>query len=305
MVVTLAVHHIVALVVAAGHKSHVAHVDGPAQHGIRGIDIRGLPRVLHAAGPLGTVRLFADGAQVAAHAHQSAGQAPGFGGLAHHLHSVAFAHAANVQRHFRVGQIDGLGVLVDDEIVDVAVLGGGLQLFHGRQLVVGVCLRFSSYFAVVVPDVQHAAHGDVQLSVRGLVHPVGQFQHREDAVIHLYRGLAGVVVDGLDIGHTGVIVVDVKELVVADKVGVEFAHLGGELLLAFAVGDDLRHRVEYIVKDSAVTGQLFLLFGGTACQQAQAQRPGQQSTDKTFCAGQFHTGWFSFAAVKAVCSSCR
>ena len=186
------------------------------------------------------------------------------------------------------------------------MLGGSFQLFHGGQPIIVIRLVDTGFLAVVVPDVQHAAHGDVQLAVRGLVHPVGQFQHGEDAVVHFHGGFAGIVVDGLDIGHTGIIVVDVKELVVADKVGVERAHLGSEIFFALAVGDDLCHRIEHIVKDGAVAGQLLLLFGGTtACQQAQAQRPGQQGTDKTFCAGQFHTGWFSFAAVKAVCSSCR
>ena len=82
----------------------------------------------HAAGPLAAVRLCADGAQVAAYAHQCAGQAPGFGGAADHLHCVALAHTAHVQRHLRVGQIDRFGLLVNDKVVDIAVLGSGLQL---------------------------------------------------------------------------------------------------------------------------------------------------------------------------------
>ena len=37
--------------------------------------------------------------------------------------------------------------------------------------------------AVVVPDAEDAAHGDVQLAVCGVVHLPGQFQHPEDLII--------------------------------------------------------------------------------------------------------------------------
>ena len=183
------------------------------------------------------------------------------------------------------------------------MLGGCFQLFHGGQLVVGIRLGGFGSFAVIVPDIQHAAHGNVQLAVGGLVHLVGQLQHGEDAVVHLHRSAAGIVVDGLDVGHAGVIVVDIIQLVIGNKVCVQGIHLGVEFFLALAVGDHLRYGIEHIIKNGGIAGKLFL-FGGTACQQAQAEHPGQQGADETFCAG-LHTVWFSFAAVKAACSSCR
>ena len=274
MVVALAVHHVVALVVAAGHKGHIAHVDGTVQHGIRRVYIRRAPRVFHAAGPLAAVRFYTNGAQVAAHAHQSAGQAAGLGSLAHHFHGVALAHAAHIQRHFRVGQINGLGIRVDDHVVDITVLGGCFQLFHSGQFVVGIRLGGFGSFAVIVPDIQHAAHGNVQLAVGGLVHLVGQLQHGEDAVVHLHRSAAGIVVDGLDVSHAGVIVVDIIQLIIGNKVCVQGIHLGIEFFLALAVGDHLRYGIEHIIKNGGIAGKLFL-FGGTACQQAQAEHPGQ------------------------------
>ena len=66
--------------------------------------------------------------QVDDHAYQCAGQAPSLRSLAHHFHGVALAHAAHIQRHLRVGQVHGLGLLVDHYIVDVTVLGCGFQL---------------------------------------------------------------------------------------------------------------------------------------------------------------------------------
>ena len=304
MVVALAVHHIISLVVAAGHQRHIADVDGAGEHGVGGVVVRSVPGVLHAAGPLGAVGLGANGADVAAHAHQRAGQAPGLGGLAGHLGGVALAHAAHIQRHFRVGQVDRLCVFVNDKVVDVAVLGGGFQLLGGGQLVVGLVLVGLGGFAVVVPDAQHAAHGDVQLAVRGLVHPVGQLQHGQDAVIHFNGGLARVVVDGLHVGDAVVVVVDVVELVVGNQVGVQSVHLGVEFVLAVAVGNDGGDGVEHVVEDGGVA-LLGGLFGAAARQQAQAERPGQQGGQQAFGAGQFHKGLLSFAAVKAACSSCR
>ena len=214
--IALAVHHKVALVVAAGHQCHVAHVDGGPEQGVGGVHLRSVPRVLHAAGPLAAVGLLANGTQVAAHAYQCAGQAPGLRGLAHHFHGVALAHAAHIQRHLRVGQVHGLGLLVDHHIVDVAVLGCGFQLLLSGQGVVGLVLVALGGLAVVVPDVQHAAHGHVQLAVCGVVHLLSQLQHGQDAVIHLHGGLAGVVVDGFHIHHAVVVVVDVVQLVVRD-----------------------------------------------------------------------------------------
>ena len=69
-----------------------------------------------------------------------------------------------------------------------------------------------------------------------------------------------------------------------------------------AVGDDLRHCVEHIIKDGGVPGQL--LFGFAADQQAKAQYRRQQCSGHAGDAA-LHTVWLSFAAVKAVCSSCK
>ena len=305
MVIALAVHHKVALVVAAGHQCHVAHVDGGPEQGVGGVHLRSVPRVLHAAGPLAAVGLLANGTQVAAHAYQCAGQAPGLRGLAHHFHGVALAHAAHIQRHLRVGQVHGLGLLVDHYIVDVAVLGCGFQLLLSGQGVVGLVLVALGGLTVVVPDVQHAAHGHVQLAVCGVVHLLSQLQHGQDAVIHLHGGFAGVVVDSFHIHHAVVVVVDVVQLVVRDQVSVQGFHLLSELFLALAVGDHLGDGVEHIIEDGAVAGQLLLGLGGTAGQHTQTEHRRQQSGGEAVEQGGFHRVWFSFAAVKAVCSSCR
>ena len=82
-------------------------------------------------------------------------------------------------------------------------------------------------------------------------------------------------------------------------------HLLGELFLALAVGDHLGDGVEHIIEDGAVAGQLLLGLGGTAGQYTQTEHRRQQSGGEAVEQGGFHRVWFSFAAVKAVCSSCR
>ena len=309
MVVPHAVHDEIPLVIAAGDEGKVAHVDGTHIGRAGGVDLRGVPRVLDAARPLGAVRLCADGAEIAAHADERAGQPSGFGGLRHHLDGIALADAADVQRHLRVGQADRLGVLVDDESADVAVLGGGIQLFLRGQGVVGLILVGFGGFPVVVPDAQHTAHGDVQLAVGGIVHLLRQFQHPEDPVVHRHRIGTGMVVDGLDVDDAVVVVVDVVELVVGHQIGVQGVHLRGEFLLAVAVGDDLRDGVKGVVKDCAVplrairgSGRRRRSRAAAARQQACTEGSRRKKGGKT---ADVHALVVSFAAVKAACSSCR
>ena len=307
VVVAHTIDKIVALIVAAGDEGEVTHFDSGHRGGAASVDVRGVPRVFHTADPLGAVGLGADGPQIAAHADEGAGQAAGLGGLSDHLHGVAFAHAAHIQRHLRVGQVDRSGVVVDDEVMDVAVLGGSIQLVLRGQLVVAVVGVGEGSFAVIVPDVEHTAHGDVQLAVGGVVHGLGQLQHPQDLVVRGHGGKAGVVVDGLDVGDAVVVVVDVVELVIFQQVGVECVHLSGELLLAVAVGNDLGHGVKGVIEHGgvalrAVGGAGSAGRSGTAAagQQAQAERGRQENRQDAF-----HAWAVSFAAVKAVCSSCR
>ncbi len=87
----------------------------------------------------------------------------------------------------------------------------------------------------------------------------------------------------------------------------EGVHLSGELLLAVAVGDDLCHGVKGVIEHGgvalwAVGGAGSVGRSGTAAagQQAQAERGRQENRQDAF-----HAWAVSFAAVKAVCSSCR
>ena len=82
-----------------------------------------------------------------AHADEGALQAPGLSGLCHHLHGVALAHTAHVEGHIRVGEVDGLGVFVDDEVGDVAVPGGGIQCLLKQRACLSI-LRMGGFFCV-------------------------------------------------------------------------------------------------------------------------------------------------------------
>src|SRR5699024_1351128 len=199
VVVADPVHRVKTLVVAAGDQGLVVGVDHRQKRGAAVVDQGVVPGADDAALPGLALGLGTHRAQVAPHAQGQADQAALPGSLADLFHRVDLAHAAHIQAHLGVGQVDGAGLPVDDDVLDVAVLGGGGQLFLGGQLVVRVGGVGLGGLPVIVPDGQHAAHGDVQLAVGGVVHLHGQLQHIQDPLVHPDRGDAGVVVDGLDV----------------------------------------------------------------------------------------------------------
>ena len=163
------------------------------------------------------------------------------------------------------------------------MLGSGLQLLLCGQGVVCLGGVFLGGFTIIVPDAQYAAHGNVDLAAGQFVHLLCQLQHGKDAVIYLYRGFPGVFVDGLNVHNAIVVVVDIVELVVGDQILMQRLHLGVELFLALAVGDDLRHGVEHIIEHGGVALRAISGAGGggaggaaAARQQAQAERSRQQ-----------------------------
>src|SRR5699024_2952020 len=95
------------------------------------------------------------------------------------------------------------------------------------------------------------------------------------------------------------VVVDVVELVVGGKVGVQGLHLPVELGLVVAVGDDLGHGVEHVKivggEPLGVVADGGFGLAGTASQQAKGQRQtGQRGADAA-CHGAV-TGPFCCAA---------
>ena len=69
------------------------------------------------------------------------------------------------------------GIFINDEVGDIAVQCGGIQLFLRGQLVVAVVVIGQCGLAVVVPDVQHTAQRYVQIAPGGVVQGMRQLQH--------------------------------------------------------------------------------------------------------------------------------
>lgn len=74
---------------------------------------------------------------------------------ARRVRCVALGDRADVELHLRIGEVDGLVFRVENQVVDVHMLRGGLQILHRRKL--GVVRVIQPRLAVFVPDGKHAA----------------------------------------------------------------------------------------------------------------------------------------------------
>ena len=136
--VGLAVHHIVALIVAAGNDGKIRNIQS----------VQVIPAVRvgdpHHPGFAGIV-LRPGGADIAAHTDEKSR-----GGRAGHLlHGPALGHRAHIQPQQGVGKIDGGFFGIDDHIVPAGVPACFLQRLPVRQG--GVCRIVDSLGPCLVP----------------------------------------------------------------------------------------------------------------------------------------------------------
>ena len=95
-----------------------------------------------------------------------------------------------------------------------------------------------------MPDGKHASHGDVTRSAGDPAHLLREFQQVDELLVHLYRFHAGAAVDGADVVHALIAVVDIRELVVFLKQGIDLLAVLGERFLVLLITDYLCHSVE-------------------------------------------------------------
>ena len=81
-------------------------------------------------------------------------------------------------------------------------------------------------------------------------------QQVDDGPVHCNRLFACVVIDGLQVGYTLVIVVDVKEPVIVLQVIVDGLRFGVKRFFAFPAAQNRSHRVKQIQEGS----HILLLF---------------------------------------------
>ena len=194
----------VALVVAADDQAvAVGQLDG--------LYVRGViaPGILDTRGPGLAAGLCADSAHIAADVQQGAGQPAGLCGPGGLLHSVALAHRTDVERHLRVSKIDGLCCIVQNQIFYV-------DMRQRRRDDVRVGRGRGVAFPRVVPQAQHRTCGDVRRAVGGRVSGVfTPAQKCVQLVADLHRRSGGPGVDIIQVDDAIIVVVDVKQFVIA------------------------------------------------------------------------------------------
>ena len=187
MVVGFPVHHIIALVVAAG--------DDGAVPVIQGMQIAGASvRVGDAHHPGGAaVVLRPCGADVAAHADEKS-----LGGcLRRPLSRPALGHSPHIQPQFRVSQEHRSRFLVNFHRCPICMGGGFSQCCFLRQSSVLRVIDASG--SGLVPQLQNASHGHVyRMAGQFIVLPAIQKQ-ADDLPVHLHRADSGMVVDGFQV----------------------------------------------------------------------------------------------------------
>ena len=142
-----------------------------------------------------------------------------------------------------------------------------------RQL--GVCRVGNAGFPGLVPQLQHTSHGDVYFAGGGVVHLPAKLEKLHDLPVHLHRGNSCGLVQGLEVHHPGVGVVDVKQLVVACQGMVDCLRGFPESLLRRGIAHNGGHRVEKLQKGSLVPALLGLLWGA-APQKEDCQKKGRK-----------------------------
>ena len=206
VVVAHAVHREIALIDAGGHAGRVPDADAA------GKILAGLVRVPDGGDPAAAVRPVADAADVAADVQHIALGALPLQVLRRPLGGVALAQGAHVDGGLRVRDAYGAGLFIDLQEADVGVRPGTAQLLlRGDRSVLRVLPR---RLPACVPEAQHRAQHHVHLSAGDVVHLLGAEQEVHELPVHGQRLSPRIFVEGAEIGHAAVLVIDVKELVV-------------------------------------------------------------------------------------------
>ena len=68
-----------------------------------------------------------------------------------------------------------------------------------------------------MPDRQHTSHCDIHVSICFFIHRNAEFQQLDDFLIHLYRLDSRIVIDGLDVIHPLIVVINIIQIIIVLK----------------------------------------------------------------------------------------
>ena len=135
----------------------------------------------------------------------------------------------------------------------------------------------------IVPQFQHAAHGNVDFSIGQGVVLLALQQQIHNPLVYRHRGNARLIVDGFQVGNAFVIVIDVEQLVIFQQLVMDCLGLLLKCFLRFGIPQNGGHRIKQGQKCGLVLGWPLRLGGGcTACQQAGKTHKANQDSPHNF-----------------------
>ena len=117
------------------------------------------------------------------------------------LDGVTLCKSADIALEQRICVVDGRCLLIDDDVINIAVLGCLRKLLHSRNRRKGrikACL-----LAVIVPDGENRAHRKISLAVCEGVDFFSEFEKLDHILIHNDRSCSGIAVDDIKAGDIG------------------------------------------------------------------------------------------------------
>ncbi|MPN45332.1 hypothetical protein SDC9_192899 [bioreactor metagenome] len=123
--------------------------------------------------------------------------------------------------------------------------GAGQFLFGGKR---GMRRVLHTSFTADAPEFGHAAHGDVRSAVCENIHHFGELQQIDNPCVNCNRRAPRALVDGIEVVHAVVRMVDIIELVVLRQEFVRAGQNGFGVLFARIVNNHRCHGVERVKK---------------------------------------------------------
>ena len=188
------------------------------------------------------------------------------------LHRIAFANAANVQLQFRVCKIHRPGILVQNQIIHIAVGSRSLQVGGFGQDIGAYLGSIARGGAGIVPVAQHRPGSGIAGTVRCLVHLLREGQQVHNLIPNGNGGSGGSGVYIRQVGHAVIVVVNIIQLVIPQQVCVQGGHLGVPVGFTVGIAADDSNGVKHIPPSYAVA----LGAGGSSCRTAAQQQAERQ-----------------------------
>ena len=125
---------------------------------------------------------------------------------------IALAQRANVNRRLGVSNANRRIFHIDLQKGDIRVLASFAKLVLGGDASLGGVLP--CLLSAVVPKRKNRAHHDIHFSVGDLIKLLGVQQKIDELFIHFHCFAAGIEIQSPQIYHTGMLVVDIKQVVI-------------------------------------------------------------------------------------------